>query len=651
MEEADLREFQVVFTSQTCDVCGATGHISEPCGCGATEAGPDPHVDRRRILLQPLETWDWVDDGADLGIGDVLETLDDWIPVLFAQADDVGARDGDPTVFIEHVAVLRRIRVRMGRVGLLRPWIAIWGPLTHVVDHLLDMATVYIEALTAATPAEAEACASQAQESLNKAAEAIGALSRRLDRWNLPGTVRLPDSAVRHAVVAYEVTGAVNLTDLDLKGRPLYQRITGRTTAPTGIGVGLLLDVGHAEDAFDDQRFWDVAGLAYRRIDERRGQFRKLLADPAWLANIRTTRSQFYNALLKAETLLDALSNDRRMEVDAALELGATLTEMVGPGVLRVLVGDAKRPSEVLKRDYTSILQMAHQAGLDALLLGFDRDIRNADAHHDYEILDDSVVLSGDYPRTVPDEALIDIVLSALESSAALFAALDCALIEEGVAATLDRVDELSVEDLLRILLAANGVVDATVDLRRDHVEIRGRTLVTVTPKPLMIMASLVPSIPGAITRARIALRCATGTVVARGPLAPFRRFFTNDGLAKEAAVVELLARWTLGRRPVASNAQVRFWAAIRAASLVDVGVEEADNALGILAMLGRRLQDRALVEAAEGMRAVKFAATKGNPSPTQAREHMLKFTVWLKARPGPIGDGSPPGPPGVIPA
>ena len=289
MDEADQREFQVVFTSQTCDVCGATGHISEPCGCGATEAGRDPHVDRRRVLLQPLDTWDWVDDGADLGIGDVLETLDDWIPVLFAEADDVGARDGDPAVFIEHVAVLRRTRVRMGRVGLLRPWIAIWRPLTHVVDRLLDMATVYIEALTAATPAEAEACASQAQEWLDKAAEAIGVLSRRLDRWNLPGTVRLPDSAVRHAEVAYDVTEAVNLTDLDLKGRPLYERITGRTTAPTGIGVGLLLDVGHADDAFDDQRFWDAAGLAYRRIDARRGQFRKLLTDPTCLANLRTT--------------------------------------------------------------------------------------------------------------------------------------------------------------------------------------------------------------------------------------------------------------------------------------------------------------------------------------------------------------------------
>jgi hypothetical protein len=50
-------------------------------------------------------------------------------------------------------------------------------------------------------------------------------------------------------------------------------------------------------------------------------------------------------------------------------------------------------------------------------------------------------------------------------------------------------------------------------------------------------------------------------------------------------------------------------------------------------------------------MRAVKYAATKGNPAPTQAREHMLKFTDWLKARPGPIDGGSPPAPPGIIPA
>ena len=128
---------------------------------------------------------------------------------------------------------------------------------------------------------------------------------------------------------------------------------------------------------------------------------------------------------------------------------------------------------------------MAHQASLDALLLGFDKDIRNADAHHDYEILADAVLLSGDYPRVVPDEALIDIVLSALESSAALFAALDCALSEEGAAATLDRNDEFSAEDLLRILLAANGVVDAIGRSASGSSRDPGRSLVAVRPKPL----------------------------------------------------------------------------------------------------------------------------------------------------------------------
>jgi hypothetical protein len=643
MASADLHEFLVAFTSETCDSCGMTVPASESCRCGQAQAHADPKVERRRLLLAPLLLPSALDDAAPIDVADAVGQLGGWIPVLFQHLDDVGSREQDPAALIEHIQTLRRLGSRVGHVELLRPSVALWRPLTAVIEALLQMASAYVEALVAPDPSTAEENSGRGQEALNRAADAMHVVARRLDRWQIPGSIRLPGWLIARAEDAYDMTGAANLLDLDVKGQPLYERITGASGAPAGMGVGLLLDVGHVEDAFDEQRFWQVARVSYERLHNARSRLQELIVEPEWQDHIRVTRRHFYDALLKAQTLLETLGGDRRMEVDAVLELGAALTETVGPGLLRlVLAVQAKSPGDLLRRDYTAILQMAAQTGLEQVLLGFDPAVRNADAHHDFRVLDSAVVLSGDRPRTVLDDVLVDIVLAALESSAALFAALDCALADDGRSAALDRLDELPAEDILRILLAASGLTSVQLQIRRERLDVRCRSLASVDVRPLTIVASLLAFVPDAVINMRIAIRTGSGMVEARGPLASFRRWAASQGLAKDAAFIELAARWTIGRRPVASTAHVRFWAALRAVELVPIDLDQADKTLDILTQLGRRLGDKALVQALEGMRAAKHASFTGQPAPAEG-EHRLRLVEWLDSSPGPINDGPRP--------
>ena len=90
MEGAGIREFTVAFTTQTCDTCNATVHVSKSCECGELTAGPDPHVERRRRLLEPLLTSPAaVDDGDALELAEAAGILDDWIAILFEHLNEV----------------------------------------------------------------------------------------------------------------------------------------------------------------------------------------------------------------------------------------------------------------------------------------------------------------------------------------------------------------------------------------------------------------------------------------------------------------------------------------------------------------------------------------------------------------------------------
>jgi hypothetical protein len=145
-----------------------TQPASESCGCGLTQPRADPRLERRRLLLAPLLGPFVVDDATPIDVPDVVGQLDGWIPALFQHLNDVGSREQDPTALIGHIQTLRRLRSRVDHVELLRPLVALWRPLSVVIDAWLDMTSAYVDALVAPDPSTAEESSGRGQNALNR---------------------------------------------------------------------------------------------------------------------------------------------------------------------------------------------------------------------------------------------------------------------------------------------------------------------------------------------------------------------------------------------------------------------------------------------------------------------------------------------------
>lgn len=265
----DLQSFSLVFQQFTCDVCEDEGHIARACRCGDFKGQPDEYVLKRRSMTSSLVarlTWP-VEPTAPIEIEEVLDALSGWIDELIAGLDAFSGPDPDPGPLTATIDRLVDLRQRVSAVPRLRPGLALWDPLRDVLDSLAMLAVRELQICESETPNEAQAGQAAAQAALDGAAIAIGVMGRRLDQWGIERSLRMPDRVVSAAAGAYEATGATGLIDLDAQGRPLYERIVGPgKEPPSGIGVGLLLDLGQVDQAFDVERVLRVAGMVYHRL-------------------------------------------------------------------------------------------------------------------------------------------------------------------------------------------------------------------------------------------------------------------------------------------------------------------------------------------------------------------------------------------------
>jgi hypothetical protein len=523
----------------------------------------DGHVARRRaavadvraLLEMPVTPTRPIDFGV------VIDLLSPWIAGLFDGLNGLG-EDGDDAFGVRvQVETLVALRAQVAANARLRPWLALWDPLVALLAELAELAAAEIDAAMAPDPEAAQAFEANGQAHLDEAARQIGLVNARLDWWGLDRTIRLPDSVIAAASIAYDTTGAENLIDLDRRGMGLYERITGRAVGHTGIGVGLLIDLGLVDRALDEARVYRIAKLVYERLDLHRTGISKLLDDPGWRADLLNARRIFYEAQLTAETLLRELAGERRLEAGAVLRLGAQMTERVSATLLGLVL--AADPGASLKRTapYEKVHAAAKAAGLADAMLGFDDRVRNADAHTDYDVGPDYVVLGRNRikPEKVSDDEMVDIVLASLESCAAVVAAIDCVINEEGHPAGQDRLADLPTSDMLSILLAASGVHPGQLHFKNDRLEVSGAAHGDLGVNPLSVVAVLTPYIPADIRRLVFRLNRRGGPVVADVVLEPLRRFQTSDGLAKNLGFVEFLGRATLNGKPVFSRRHLRL--------------------------------------------------------------------------------------------
>jgi hypothetical protein len=659
--EAIDHQLMLAYTPATCDKCGTTVAAAEACPCGSWQGALDPLVERRRAALAGLleVLSEPVEDEHTVELQDALDLLSPWITEFFARLNTLlSTEEGASEPLRAHLEELSRLRARMSAARPLRPWIALWRPLHQTANQISAMAERFLAAALAPTRDAARRDEQSAQAALDEAARSVLLVSERLSRWGMTWTVRLPDSAVQSARRAYEMTGAVDVLDLDARGGRAFARITGRAATTQGIGAALTLETAHVADAADEDRFWEGAAAAYRVLSASPDAFRQVMADTAWSEALATCRRDLYDVLVLTEVLLRGLRpGEQRMEIDAVLRLGARLTESVGRRLLGLLLSlsSPSRATKLLKSDSGDIVKQARQGNLSGLTFGFDAAIRNADAHREYRVEADGVAFTSrtrEYDCLSLDE-LADRVLGALESAVMITVVLDCAMVEGGFRLP-DLPSDMPLDDRVTILMAIGGVTDAMVTQKGETLVLRGRAAGEVPPTPLILIAFLEPHLPPDVTTVRLAIEGRQGgRLTARGPLSPFRRE-PAEGAGRDAAVVETLAKWKVNGRPVASQAWVRRWAAICAAQLADADLDVAEPRLHAMAAAATRIGDRELREALDAFLAIKRARTTGASAPAIARQRNLRLVGWLQSPAQDLNDGSNRSttlPPGLTPA
>lgn len=643
--ESDLSTYELVFEAVTCDTCGQTYPVTRACDCGEWTPRPDQHAaDRQAAIADLLPLLDApVVPTTPIDFVEVIDALSPWIPNLFVGLNVLGSDSADASGVRSQIQLLLELRARVAANGRRRPWLALWDPVAALIDALLAMARTFLDATAAADPETAQELEAVGQAHLDEAARQIGIVNLRLDWWGLERTIRLPDSAVAAAAAAYEATGAHNLIDLDQHGMALYERITGKPSGPTGVGVGLLIDLGLVDRALDEARVYEVAKLGYRRIDGNRAAFRSLLDDPGWRADLLQARRVFYEAQLEAETLVRELAGDRRIEAKAVIELGFTMTESVSKTLLGLVLAVEGSSAPKRTEQYDTVLAAAKAGGLREATLGFDERIRNAHAHVDIDVESDHVILGRNYarPHKLSDDELVDTVLASLESCAALFGAIDCVINEEGHDAGTDRLLDLPSADLLSILLAASGVHPGTITFGTDRLEISGAAHGNLGINPLTVIAIVTPHVPSDVKRLVLRLKRRAGTVVAVVALEPLRRFQGGEGLAKQAGFVEFLGRATINGRVVFSPRHVRFMMARFVYDLRDGSLPEIETAGRTLVATARRLKDRDLADALDAFVLVLRAREDGLGVSERTRQTFQRIATYIGTPPGPWNDGS----------
>jgi hypothetical protein len=639
------QSFTLVFEQGTCDICNTTVHVTEACACGDHQPRPDVHVEARTVAARPLldRLSGPVVPSSPIDLSGALDELATWIDDLFAGLQALGGDAADASGLVPTVDRIVALRRRVASNPLLRPERALWDPLRKTIDGLAGLAIRELECCIAPSPAVLPAAQVEAQAQLDGASAAIATLGARLDYWGIEPPVGLTDQLIAAAAAAYERTGATDILDLDSRGAELYERIAGPgRKPPSGVGMALLVDLGQADNAFDVERVYRVAGLVYGRLDRDRMRFSTLLDDPAWRDDLRHARQVFGDATVKTLMLVRAFQGERRQEAEAVIELGSKLTERVSQHLVGLILaaggGKLKRTA-----GWEAVHQGARQAGLADILLGFDDRVRNADAHVDFDVSATEVKLGRNRakPERLSDDELVDLVLAAVESVASIFAAIDCVIAEIGHPAGGDLRTDMEPGEVVRILAAIAGLEATRVELKNGLVELTGTPVGSARVRPLSVAAMLGPSLPEDTRVIRVSIKGSGSAVRGETRYTALRRFQEASTGTKEIAFLEYGAQATLNGRPVLSQDHVRKAMAVYLGQTMETGYSANAETLEAILAVARRLGDSQVIESAtsfvESLRSREGLRPRSLPS----RIAVERLAVWLELDPGPIRDGA----------
>jgi len=610
--------------------------------CGAASTEPDPYVTERIEAVEQAQEMaqSTRDQPADVGIESVWAILDVWIDQLFESLGDI-AEDPSDRAGREGLAnarmTLATLEDALDALPRLRPVVAVWRMIDQIVESLTEVAECYAGALVAATPEEAETQAASAQLALDSAAGFAGRASTLADRLQIVEDAgSLPSKIAALAVEAFADVEAQDLIDFDSTGRWLYQRITSRDDCPTGLGVGLNLIWAHAEAGLDPDRFLDAATLAFRILDSGTATATGLINNTGWRSAFEEASREMYDAAQELESGLTGAQGSERLEVRAAIRMGALLIERVAQVFLATLMcAEGRRDwRNVESKDINSLLTMTRNAGYGDLLFGIDAALRDADAHGEFCLEDDSVSFTSkraEYARLDNDE-LVDHVLGAVESCLAIHTAIVCLMAIHGV--PVEDIDttllQMTTGQRLILTMGLSGLANVHI-VTFEHpgvVTLRAESGYEVH-KPLTILATLHPHLPTGTREVILEIREPSLTFSTVGPVDLLNAWQAEeDPFEKEARMIEMLRTFKVNGRPVASKEYTRKWAAMKAAEAVSS--DGAVDRFRSLEDFSRRVRDSKMERCMASLVRLQTSRDEGRPANDRDRRAPDRIVRWM---------------------
>lgn len=440
---------------------------------------------------------------------------------------------------------------------------------------------LYLAALTAETPLEAQTAATKAQQEIDRSV----ALKHEFDQVRDAAKSLLGDGdlsgAVERLISTLQVQhGGAPISDLDIIGRGRFERVTGSVAAPTA-GVSFLGQELAARAHLDESAWAATLTNAVRVIAAHREEFAAAFGQHRIRRDFLKASSLWMEAYAQA-TLLTRPGSSPDGVVRQLVKVYANLIEdVVAPLGALMLIGTdplARDYTRLMAKDATDVAERAYRAPeLVGVFPSAERGYRNAASHggHCYHVDGDDVVFQlRTFSERVPLEVLMDHVLALTEAVAAIHLALDNQLLRCGY--TDHRPTDLglyqpSMEALIRLGLEMHGMSLESAEVHADTLAV---TVVGGEPPCFPIAAAVLTIAPSHIESVEV--RHSFGFRSRRLSVSrPVLREYTEaEGedpvwrtvLASASCLVDG-ARWLSGDRMRAAVAAIA-WAALQSESL-----------------------------------------------------------------------------------
>lgn len=611
-KEGGLRSaFDVLFAEGECDGCGQLRSLDVTCdGCG-TPAQQDhgPLLARRAVVDPVLEEL-----RSDLPAGAVravevsewLGLLDDWLMEFLGGLNDFVGTGSISRVHASCEA-LRQLRADAAASPRYRPDLTGGKAFDAGLDRLHGLAVSCLEALRAATTDDANRLFGTAQADLTAAQDAGARWVELRAEWFGPDDVPNGDLVWEGTSRALRMLGAQHhgVSAINESGRHLFERVTGETACPSGIGVALRMAEVHADVVLDVDRFWRCTQLTYRRLTSTEAKGRAAIGavagSPDWVSDMRAVQEQIVEAIRDLPDLTTA--NEKRVG-RAVVRLGHLNAERAAKYLIATLLAAYRDRdyAELRKKDLGGLLTEAGQAGLESLLLGVDKAMRHGDAHGEFAVEADGVRFTAtrrEYDFLTWPE-LVDRVFAGIESTDAMFTAVLCA-----VAGTAVEDDIVDIEDIfgpeqqIRLAAAADGWTEIHIDGDLADLVVTGSRPRRVTFPSVGLIAAFAPADAVSLT---VDVGSPEGRDVFSGPLEPMRAFQEQAyGADKEAWFLDVCRSWTLNDRSLADGPMLRKAVAFNvmtAASADDTPIAHRSILIGPWLEAAKRAGDQELTAA-----------------------------------------------------